>query len=289
MPCKRCGGKEYASGFCKEHFMEYLEKKVRYTIRRFGLFGKRDSIAVAASGGKDSTVLLHMLDKFGYDVTAIMIEPGVAGYTDKNLERLEKFCEEKEIPIRVLRFKEEYGYTVGEMVEILSEKGMPMHPCAVCGVLRRQLLNRAAKDFDALAMGHTMDDEAQVFLMNIFRNDPEQAHRGGPKIGSRPVRVKPLYLIKDAETEAYSRAIGLDVEYGRCPNAKDAYRMRFRKMLDGFEKAQPNVKDNIISFYLEEYNSGRAAEEPHRCKICGGPSSGEVCRACQITSHLKAY
>lgn len=291
MGCKKCGGKEYASGFCREHFMGYLEKKVRYTIRKFSLLKNGDKVLVAASGGKDSTVLLYMLHKFGYDVRAVMVEPGVAGYTDRNADVLRGVCGEHGIPLEIISLKNEYGYTIGEMVGILKARGAPMQACAICGVLRRQMINRAAGGFDAVATGHTMDDEAQAFLMNISRNDTKQVCRNGPKSeGAGFVkRIKPLYLIKEKETAAYSKAMGFPVNYGRCPHSVDAYRRNFRDFLEGLEKKHPNVKDNIIAFYLHEYGGKLPQGEPNRCRICGEPSSGGICKACQILEHLKAY
>ncbi len=291
MRCRKCGKKVYESGFCKEHFMEYLEKKVRYTIRKFSLLKKGDKVLVAASGGKDSTVLLYMLHKFGYGVEAVMVEPGIAGYTDKNLSALQSICSKYGIPLKVASFKGEYGYTLKEMLDVLKERHTPMSACAVCGVLRRQLISRAAKGFDAVATGHTMDDEAQAFLMNISRNDSAQALRGGPKSkgSGLATRVKPLYLLKERETTAYSKAMGFPVNYSRCPYSVGAYRKSFRDFLDTLEKKHPNVKDNIIAFYLHEYGGKKPKGTPNRCKICGEPSSGEICKACQILEHLKAY
>ncbi len=45
--------------------------------------------------------------------------------------------------------------------------------CSYCGVWRRWLLNYAAKDVgaDKLAVGHNLDDEVQMFLMNILRGE----------------------------------------------------------------------------------------------------------------------
>ena len=291
MPCKKCGKRVYESGFCKEHFMEYFERKVRYTIRKFELFKNNAKIAVAVSGGKDSTVLLYLLHKFGYDVEGLTVNAFIGNYTKINVENLKSVCGKYDIPLKEISLKEEFGHSLCYIRDILKENGLPLQSCAICGVLRRYLLNKYSKGFDCIATGHTMDDEAQTFLMNIFRNAPNQAYRGGPKSEGKGFvkRVKPLYLLKEKETAAYSKAMKFPVNYERCPCSVDAYRRNFRDFLEEFEKKHPNAKDNIITFYLSEYGDKQPTGEAKRCNKCGEPSSGTVCKACQIINRLKAY
>ena len=58
MKCKKCSKEVVCSELCRGHFVEYLEKKVRKTIRQHKLLSPKDKIAVAVSGGKESTVIL---------------------------------------------------------------------------------------------------------------------------------------------------------------------------------------------------------------------------------------
>ena len=46
---------------CKECFYVALEAEVHDTIVRHNLFRPRETVAIGASGGKDSTVLAHMM------------------------------------------------------------------------------------------------------------------------------------------------------------------------------------------------------------------------------------
>ena len=47
----------------EKKFIRYFEKKVLYAIRKFNLINKSDKVAVACSGGKDSNVVLYILNK----------------------------------------------------------------------------------------------------------------------------------------------------------------------------------------------------------------------------------
>ena len=46
---------------CGQHFVDDIEARVRLTIQKFAMVQPGDRVAVALSGGKDSTVLLHLL------------------------------------------------------------------------------------------------------------------------------------------------------------------------------------------------------------------------------------
>ena len=46
---------------CRECFYNVFEEEVHHTIISEGLFKRGERVAVAASGGKDSTVLAHTL------------------------------------------------------------------------------------------------------------------------------------------------------------------------------------------------------------------------------------
>ena len=110
MKCVKCGKEELCSGFCKTHIKRYFEEKVKKTIKKFQLFSHKDKIAVAVSGGKDSTVLLYVLHKLKYNVTGITVDAYIGNYTKQNLENLKSVCEKHKIPLKVIGFKEEFGY-----------------------------------------------------------------------------------------------------------------------------------------------------------------------------------
>jgi cytoplasmic tRNA 2-thiolation protein 1 len=50
-----------ATQLCKECFFAALEDEVHDTVTRCQLFRRGDVVAMGASGGKDSTVLIHIL------------------------------------------------------------------------------------------------------------------------------------------------------------------------------------------------------------------------------------
>lgn len=70
---------------CKECFYTAFENEIHCTIQQASLFKKGDRVAVAASGGKDSTVLAYVLkllnEKHNYGLKLILlsIDEGITG------------------------------------------------------------------------------------------------------------------------------------------------------------------------------------------------------------------
>ena len=79
------------SHLCSAHFQEYVEKRVKREMREQVDLDKSKDIAVAVSGGKDSSVALTLLhDIVGkrrdIRLTCITIDEGIACYRPKTLE-----------------------------------------------------------------------------------------------------------------------------------------------------------------------------------------------------------
>jgi uncharacterized protein (TIGR00269 family) len=295
--CLKCKKAVYCSSLCRQHFMNYFERKVARTILKFKLFSKKDRVAVAVSGGKDSTVCLYVLKKLGYPVEAITVDALIGNYTKQNLENLRSVCEKYNIILHEISFREEFGMALCSIKMIAHEKGLKYSSCLICGVLRRYLLNKYSKKhgFDCICTGHNLDDEAQAFVMNVFRNDLLLAKRQGPITGmggnqAFVKRVKPLYLCTEKETTAYSKLMKFPVNYGDCPCREGAYRKEFADMLDKFEKKFPPIKHNIISFFLRTVYKMKDSDQGAKikaCQYCGEPCSKNVCKRCEILIALK--
>ena len=266
-----------------------VESKVKDTIKRYKLFSKEDRIAVAASGGKDSTTLLHILHKRGYNITALTVDVAIGSYTRQNLQNLRGFCAGEGIGLIELSFREEFGYSLCYIKSILHSRELNYKSCAICGVLRRYIINKHAKRhrFTRVATGHNMDDEAQATLMNIFRNDMPRFMREGPVVGvlSSPhfvQRVKPLYFVSEKEISQYSKQMGFPVVYEKCPCGADAYRNNARGFIAAMERLKPGVTRHILKFTLAHTKKKQPGGELSLCKACGEPSTGERCRTCEM-------
>ena len=158
-----------------------------------------DHLAVAVSGGKDSLSLLHILAKQKRfrpktSLTAVTVDEGIAGYRNEALEIAAANCKKLEIPHHVVSFKELYGFTLDEIILEPEVKETGLTACAYCGVLRRKAINIGARQFhEKVATAHTLDDEAQTILMNIFHGDVARLAKEKPVTGEvRPFLCKKL-------------------------------------------------------------------------------------------------
>ncbi|ABM80451.1 putative ATPase of the PP-loop superfamily [Hyperthermus butylicus DSM 5456] len=298
-----------ASGmaFCEKHFLEYFDRKVRRTLRRYKLFGPEEKIVVAVSGGKDSMSLLHYLLRLskrvpGWRVAALLVDEGIRGYREYTIERFLRFVEEHGVEYRIARFRDEFGYTLDEIVKIGKERGLPYLPCTYCGVFRRYLMNKTAREMGAtvVATAHNLDDLVQTYLMNVFNNDWDKIARLGPISGPgthpRFVRkVKPFYEVLEKETTIYAVINGLYTGFEECPYARLSVRWYIRRMLNELEERSPGVKYSLLRSLqtairiLEEagrVKTGDEEEGPYTCAICGEPSAHPICRACQLRLEL---
>ena len=284
---------------CRSCFIKYFEKKVFKTIAKYNLVEEKDKIAVGVSGGKDSLSVLSLLNRFSQkkrnlDIVAIAIDEGIHGYREKTLDTLKKYCEKNNIDLHIFSYKNEFGYSLDEMLRTI--KGV--NPCSICGVLRRYLLNVGAKKLNAskLATGHNLDDEAQSIMMNQFRNNVKLNARLGPKTGviedeSFVPRIKPLYLLTEKEVMTYAYLKGLTDNFIECPNAEDSYRAQVRDWINMLEEKNPGTKHSIVNSYLEIMpmlkKQFKDKKELRYCKQCNEPCSMEVCKVCQIRNQLK--
>ncbi len=251
------------------------------------MVGKGDRIAVALSGGKDSITLLYMLHKIfqnrrDIELLAVTVDEGIEGYREHTLENAIKLTHELGINHTIRSFKDEFGITLDE----LTKKGEHAS-CTLCGVLRKNLLNKAARELGAnkLATGHNLDDEAQTLLMNYLRGDVDRLKRMLPDTIQPGMvrRIKPLRSIPEKEVALYAFLSALPLSTDECPYAGEALRNEIREMLNNYEVKHPGTKYSLLSGFdvLSEVLCPADTKIVY-CKKCGEPSSEAVCKTCRL-------
>ena len=150
-----------------------IEKLVKETIKKYKICSKKEKILVALSGGKDSCLVAYLLKKFGYNVEGFHIDLKIGKYSEECLKKVKEICEENEIKLHVYDMKKEMGAGMCYLrTAIQSKQKGQIKNCAICGVIKKWLMNKCArriKGVNKIATGHNLDDEAQTFLMNIYQ------------------------------------------------------------------------------------------------------------------------
>ena len=282
------------SHLCDEHFISYVEKRVKKEIRKQIDIRPGDVIAAAVSGGKDSMVTLHILDRvFGerkdVSLCAVSVDEGIEGYRPPSLDIVKRFCGERGITSYVRSFSE-MGMEMDRVASAAGENS----PCTYCGVFRRKLMNDQARTAGAkyLATGHNLDDMAQSVMMNFVRGDIERLARLGPHTKVQPgliPRFHPLRLIPEKESLLYAIVSGIPFWDGECPYHMRALRNQYRDVVDQLEDRSPGTKFSMISSYdaLKPLLAEHFPPSGLRACSCGEPTLGERCKACELRAVLE--
>lgn len=81
---------------CKDCFYHAFEEEIHETIITEKMFSRGEKVCVAASGGKDSTVLAEVMTTlnarhdYGLELHLLSVDEGIAGYRDDSLETVKR-------------------------------------------------------------------------------------------------------------------------------------------------------------------------------------------------------
>jgi uncharacterized protein (TIGR00269 family) len=307
--CTLCGrndavfGRSYSGeNLCGRCFCRTIEDRVRKTISKYEMLGQKDKFMVAVSGGKDSVTLLHILTKIEKAFPDVVfcagtVDEGIRDYRDEALRIAERNCQKLGVEHVVTSFKELFGYELDEIVALLRKRGdIGLTPCSYCGVLRRKALNMLAREagVDKLVTAHSLDDEAQTLLLNVVHGDPLRIARSKPVLDvihpKFVQRVKPLCMVPEKEVAFYAYLKGIEFQCIDCPYAQTALRNDIRDMLNRMEHKHAGTLFTVfrsmeklrpaLEAYFEEVKL-------NDCKLCGEPTVGDLCRACEMLQELK--
>ncbi|MHA2357390.1 MAG: TIGR00269 family protein [Candidatus Heimdallarchaeaceae archaeon] len=287
---------------CLNHFNEQVRKRTQKTITKYKMFGRKDRIAIGISGGKDSVALLDILHKIETDfpesdLIAITIDEGIENYREEGLHFAKKHVERLNLEHHIYSFEKDFGYGLDEIISKLGERGKEREfgACTYCGIIRRKLLNKAAKEVgaDVLVTAHNLEDEAETILLNIVRGDIQRLARLNPhprKIHESLIpRVKPFRLTPQAEIVMYCVINELEYQEMPCPYAVEAYRGDVREFVFKTQVKQPMLSFNIVrglDKFLDIIQDPSSKSKLKDCQICGDATAGNMCKSCWLKTQL---
>jgi uncharacterized protein (TIGR00269 family) len=278
---------------CSTHLVADLEQRVFKTIASQQQVVPGDCVAVALSGGKDSTALLLILHRlFGsrndIRLVAVTIDEGISGYREATIRSALGLVRQLGVEHMTIPFTELFGEPLDTVL-----KGREIQACSICGILRKKALVVGAERAGAtkLATGHNLDDEAQSVLMNVLRGDLMRLVRNsGADSGGRFIpRVKPLMYVQEKEIATFLIAQGVWEDLPECPYAHHALRREVRSMLAGFEYRHPGTMIRLMQnkkTIETAFSQKTIGKQVSTCRECGDPCSGELCQLCQLRHSL---
>ncbi len=279
---------------CSTHFIAGVDRRVAETIAGRRMIVEGDTVAVALSGGKDSTALLMILARVlpaiaDVPLVALTVDEGISGYRGDTIRSADRLARELGMQHRTLSFAAMFGDTLDAILE-----GREARSCSICGILRKKALADSARAAGAtkLATGHNLDDEAQSVLMNVLRGDlPRLARDSSADTSGRFIpRIKPLMFVSEKEIATYLVLRGAWPELPECPYARHALRREARSMLSTLEYHHPGTMLRLLESRQKIGDAcagGTAPDGPLLAsRQCGDPCSGELCQFCRLEKEL---
>jgi tRNA-5-methyluridine54 2-sulfurtransferase len=293
--CRSCRGpavieiRRHHAAFCTEHFLTMFRTQVEKAIRRFRMMEPDDRILVAVSGGKDSLALWDVLLGLGYDVTGLYLGLGIGEYSDRSHDVARAYADRQGVRLLTVDLRQDHGYDIPT-----AGKRGSRSTCAVCGLSKRYVFNRAALEggFDVVATGHNLDDEAANLLGNTLRWQTDAIARQSPALPAREgmvKKIKPLHRLSELETAAYAFLRGIEYVVEECPLVAGNTQLRYKEAMNAIEHASPGTKAQFFLGYLERGMPLFRAEdraELRSCEACGQPTTGRFCAFCRARAQI---
>jgi uncharacterized protein (TIGR00269 family) len=302
MKCRTCGQKaavnmrQHKLALCKDHYLEWIPEQTERFIGKYHMFTTQEKVLVAVSGGKDSLSLWDILNRLGYQADGLYIGLGIdesIAYSEESHRLTLKFADERHLKLHCVDVEKEYGHSIPVLAE-LSHRGKG-RPCAVCGLTKRHVMNRIARDmgYDVLATGHNLDDEAATLFGNTFIWSGESLVRQNPVLlesDGLARKVKPLCRFYEKEMTAYALLRGIEYIYEECPFSVGSKSIYYKQLLNQLENERPGTKLNFYLKFLEARNQGlfnlSAMDKSSaltKCPSCGQPTSSRGnCSFCRM-------
>ena len=144
-----------------------IRRKMVAAISDFEMLQDGDRVLAAVSGGKDSTIMLLLLEeirkkaKINFTLDAVLLDQKQPGF---DAIAFKSWLEAKGLNFKILE-RDTYSIVVNK---ISGEKAY----CSLCSRLRRGILYNYAHEqgYTKIALGHHRDDFNETILMNMFYN-----------------------------------------------------------------------------------------------------------------------
>ncbi len=201
-------------------------------------------LLVGVSGGPDSVCLLDMLRAAGYRLIVAHFNHQLRPEAEEESAAVAHLAETWGLPF-VSDSADVHAYA--------EKEGLSLEEAA--RLLRYRFLFRAARErsAQAVAVGHTADDQVETVLMHFLRGAGLAGLKGMEARTRLPVfdpeipLVRPILNLWREETETYCREHNLEPHYDSTNTDQVYFRNRLRhRLLPELETYNPRVKESIL-------------------------------------------
>lgn len=215
-----------------KNFGKWFINDVLHAIKKYKLITEGEEIAVALSGGKDSTTLLYILRYLKhYSDLSFSLSAAHIKIADYDTLKLREFCRELDV---------EYY----EDMLLSSDNGKTIENCYICSRLKRGALSSllTKHDIHKVAYGHHATDVAETFLMNIIENKKLAALTPKVEITESPVTIiRPMIYLDEAQVSKIHSHLDLPNFDIPCPYKTETKRDTYKQIILSIDERHLNM------------------------------------------------
>jgi tRNA(Ile)-lysidine synthase len=228
--------------------------RVEFTLQADCHLDHQRTTLVAVSGGPDSMCLLHLLWSLGYKLVVAHLDHSLRPESAAEAVKVQRFTENLGV---------QYVHERQDVLEYANQNGLSIEEAAR-NVRYKYLFEQAEiLGLQAVAVGHTADDQVETVLMHLLRGAGLSGLRGmsyyslpNPWSQTTPL-VRPLLGVWREEIMAYLDREGLQPSLDASNLEQRFYRNRLRhELIPHLEELNPGVRKRIwkMAVLLQDEN-----------------------------------
>lgn len=180
-----------------------LLDRVHQWIQDEALLPAGARVLVGLSGGVDSVVLTHVLQRLGFDVEAAHVNYGLREEAEADETFVRQWCANQQPGIRLHVTQLDAAARADARNQSVQEAARELRYQFFAHVADRENITR-------VAVGHHRDDQAETLLLNLFRGSGVEGLAGmAPRRPIQPksdiMLIRPLLEVGRDAIEAYAR------------------------------------------------------------------------------------
>lgn len=216
-----------------------IRKQITQGLAEFSMLAENDKLMVCVSGGKDSSILVILLDEIrkraeiNFTFEAVLLDQKQPGF---NAVAYENWLVGEGIKLHILQ-RDTYS--------IVTEKVKDGTYCSLCSKLRRAILYdfAYANAFTKMALGHHRDDVIETTLLNLFYVG--QLSTMPPKLRSDDERntvIRPMVFVAEKDLIELAAEWNFPViPCNLCGSQEGMKRKRMKRLIKDLETEIPNL------------------------------------------------
>lgn len=223
-----------------------VRKKIVAALSEYAMIEDGDKVMVGVSGGKDSAVLLTLLQEIrrraeiNFELYPVMLDQKQPGF---NAQDFKVWVSAQGMELTVL---EEDTYSI---VKEKIPEGKTY--CSLCSRLRRGILYNHAKKmgFDKIALGHHRDDTVATFLLNLFYQGRLSAMP--PKLLSddgQNIVIRPLCFVREEDIRSLAEDWKIPlIPCKLCGSQEGLKREKMAKLVKQWRQEIPGSEESLFA------------------------------------------